>query len=79
LYAWGKGEVFRECLGRVDISGYVILSFSMTPRRHSLCKKQLRRKYVILNEVKDLVSCRNETPFGPAQGGLRLRLRVTCL
>jgi hypothetical protein len=36
-----------------------------------LCKKQLRRKYVILNEVKDLVSCRNET--------LRLRLRVTCL
>jgi hypothetical protein len=24
LYAWGKDEAFRECLGRVDISGYVI-------------------------------------------------------
>jgi len=36
-------------------TAHVILSFAMTPRRHSLCKKQVEHEHVILNAVKDLV------------------------
>jgi len=36
-------------------SRFVILSFTKTPQRHSLGKKQVEHEHVILNAVKDLV------------------------
>jgi hypothetical protein len=48
----------------------------MAPPRHSLCQKQLERKHVILNEVKDLdpeiqvvPECKNEIPFDLLRAG----------
>jgi tetratricopeptide (TPR) repeat protein len=66
---WGGGGVGAtieraEALkARVAFASVAILSFATTPRRHSLCKKQVEPEHVILNEVKDLDPAMQTAPL----------------